>query len=107
MKALQTALVSLKYNLGSFGPNGDGIDGEFGGATQKAVEAFQAAAELTVDGVFGPDTLAALKAALEARSASGDGDGEPALFTVVIRHLSATEAAGLAEMYPDAGIEAE
>lgn len=107
VKALQLALISLGYELGDFGPNHDGADGEFGRATQKAVEAFQAAAGIEVDGKFGPASLEALKAALEAKSASqGDAKPEP-LFTVVIRHLSATDAAGLAEMYPDAGIEAE
>ena len=41
------------------------------------------------------------------RSAA-QGEEEPApLFTVVIRHLSATDAAGLAEMYPDAEVEIE
>lgn len=107
VRALQTALISLGYDLGDYGPNHDGADGDFGRATEKAVKAFQAAAALTVDGEFGPATLAALKAALEAKSASqGDTKPEP-LFTVVIRHLNATAAAGLAEMYPDAGIEAE
>lgn len=102
VKALQTALISLGFSCGEAG-----ADGEFGKATQAAVEALQAAAGLEVDGKFGPASLAALKAALETQSAS-QGEEEPApLFTVVIRHLSATDAAGLAEMYPDAGIEAE
>lgn len=102
VKALQAALISLGFDCGP-----DGADGDFGKNTKKAVEGFQAAASLTVDGEFGQASLKALKAALEARSASQTDVKPEALFTVVIRHLNATAAAGLAEMYPDAGIEAE
>lgn len=55
--ALQHALIKLGYSVGK-------PDGDYGPATQVAVEQFQADHNLGVDGVLGPQTLAALKKAL-------------------------------------------
>ena len=64
VKELQTMLISLDYDCGIWG-----ADGEFGDATEQAVERFQAAHGCTVDGDVGPETLAALRAAMEAAEA--------------------------------------
>ena len=61
VKELQTMLIQLGYDCGSWG-----VDGEFGDSTQNAVEAFQTASSCAVDGEVGPETLAALMKALEA-----------------------------------------
>ena len=37
----QTALVLLGYDLGAFGPKGDGVDGVWGAKSQAALEAYQ------------------------------------------------------------------
>lgn len=60
VEALQILLKAKGYGLGSYGPNKDGVDGDFGKATENAVEAFQEDVELDVDGVVGSQTWAAL-----------------------------------------------
>jgi putative peptidoglycan binding protein len=57
VKTLQKALASLGYSPGT-------PDGDYGPATQVAVEKFQVAHNLAEDGVVGPATLAALQNAL-------------------------------------------
>ena len=59
---LQADMVRLGYNLGAFGPEGNGIDGKFGGKTEDAVKQFQRSHDgpdgraLTVDGIVGENT---------------------------------------------------
>lgn len=60
VKELQTCLIGLNYDCGVWG-----ADGEFGDATEQAVERFQTAHGCMVDGEVGPETLDALKRALE------------------------------------------
>ncbi|HEY1564780.1 MAG TPA: peptidoglycan-binding domain-containing protein [Gaiellaceae bacterium] len=57
VEVLQRALNSLGFSVGK-------PDGDYGPATQTAVEKFQAAKGLAEDGVVGQQTLAALQAAL-------------------------------------------
>jgi hypothetical protein len=57
VKLLQESLISLGYTLGK-------PDGDYGPATQIAVEKFQVAKGIAEDGVVGPETLAKLQQAL-------------------------------------------
>ena len=56
VKALQTALISLGYNLPRFG-----ADGDYGNETETAVKAFQLAHSLPVDGVWDDESQAVLE----------------------------------------------
>ena len=60
VKELQEALLLLDYDCGKWG-----ADGDFGDATELAVEAFQRDHQLEVDGQYGTKTHAAMKKALE------------------------------------------
>ena len=64
VKELQTCLIGLDYDCGIWG-----ADGEFGDATEQAVERFQTAHGCVVDGEVGPETLAALEKAMEGAEA--------------------------------------
>lgn len=64
VKELQTMLITLDYDCGVWG-----ADGEFGDATEQAVEQFQHAHGCAVDGEVGPETLAVLNKAMEEAEA--------------------------------------
>ena len=98
VEQLQGALVTLGYNLGAYGPNGDGIDGKFGAATEKAVKDFQRENGLTVDGICGPKTHAAIAAALVDKPP----DETEKKYRIVIPSVDAATAAYLLETYPGA-----
>lgn len=53
VEALQTLLKGHGYALGRFGSKGDGVDGDFGNATENALMAFQEDNDLEVDGKCG------------------------------------------------------
>ena len=55
VKALQILLIGYGFSCGSYG-----ADGDFGGATDKAVKAFQKSNKLDVDGIVGEKTWARL-----------------------------------------------
>ena len=57
VKRVQEMLTALGYALPLFG-----ADGDYGAETEKAVRAFQKAANLVIDGLCGPKTIAALTA---------------------------------------------
>lgn len=61
VKDLQEALINLGYDLGKWG-----ADGDFGDATEMAVEAFQKDHGCEVDGQYGSKSHAAMVKALEA-----------------------------------------
>jgi murein DD-endopeptidase MepM/ murein hydrolase activator NlpD len=61
MSEIQQRLVDLGYYLGTYGPNGDGVDGKRGKLTRAAVEDFQENnLGLVVDGDPGTNTQAVL-----------------------------------------------
>jgi hypothetical protein len=49
-KKIQQALRLKGYNLGTTGPNNDGVDGDFGPATQRAIKDFQTKMKLSPTG---------------------------------------------------------
>jgi hypothetical protein len=69
----QRMLKELGYNLGTSGPNGDGVDGGFGDFTDKAVRQFQEGYKnwnsdpLKIDGLIGPETSDALNREMVGR----------------------------------------
>ena len=68
VKELQTALIQLGYDCGRWG-----ADGDFGDATELAVEAFQKKHKLKVDGEYGEKTHVALVKALSASEKASKG----------------------------------
>lgn len=74
---LQSALVRLGYNLGTFGTCKDGVDGSFGAKTEEAVRSFQKASGLAKDGKYGAKTHAALMAALVVAEREKPQTGNP------------------------------
>ena len=61
VETLQRALASLGYSPGK-------VDGQYGPATQAAVEKFQTSAGIKADGIVGPETLNALGTALKNKA---------------------------------------
>ena len=66
-------MVTLGYDLGTYGPDKDGVDGAFGKLTETAVNYFQEnnldweANQLKVDALVGPRTSDALNRAMVGR----------------------------------------
>ena len=60
VRALQLMLKARGYQCGTYGPNKDGADGDFGAATKAKLISYQSAAGLAPDGEAGPDTMGAL-----------------------------------------------
>ncbi len=56
VKQVQSALVKAGYNLGTYGPNSDGIDGDYGNASRSAVQKFQADNGLDATGTLNEET---------------------------------------------------
>ena len=81
----QKMLKALGYDLGTFGANGDGIDGVFGWKTRQAVWAYQSNCGMTAraDGVCGPNTFGWL----HYQSGIGTGDGDGATGELIIKGM--------------------
>lgn len=62
VKWIQWELKEAGYDLGTTGPNKDGIDGECGTKTVKAILAYQKSCKITADGLAGRITRKNLKA---------------------------------------------
>lgn len=77
VKALQMDLISLNYSVGKWG-----ADGEFGMATEGALEAFQLAHGLDMDGVAGPETFAKLDELLKETGVPAEPDDTPMLLQI-------------------------
>lgn len=60
VEEFQKILKDLGYDLGEFGPKGDGVDGKFGRVTKDAIKSFQKDHGLKVDGIIGINTATAL-----------------------------------------------
>ena len=60
VRALQLMLKARGYSCGSYGPNRDGADGEFGGKTKTALISYQSDTGLKADGEAGEKTMGAL-----------------------------------------------
>lgn len=78
IKTIQKRLQKLGYDLGKFGPNKDGIDGDYGDTTVKAVKAFQESNGLTgdqADGIVGNNTWKKLS----SKNANGPSPGGPVM----------------------------
>lgn len=74
---LQSYLVDLGYDLGNFGVNNDGIDGDFGDTTEIQLKEFQKKHKLEVDGEYGPKSHKAMLAAIDALKAEHEPEPEP------------------------------
>jgi len=57
VEELQRMFKNLGYDIGTFGPNKDGIDGKYGDTMDRVVREFQQKNNLTVDGKVGKNTL--------------------------------------------------
>ena len=88
---LQTMLKNKGYDLGKYG-----VDGDFGSATLAAVKSFQKANGLDPDGVVGSKTWAALQNSKEIQ-----------YYTVIVNHLTESQADALVKMYDKAHKEPE
>ena len=102
VRELQRQLISLGFNCGNAG-----ADGDFGRATEAAVIAFQTAADIEIDGQFGKASLAALKEALERKDAAPIADDAQPTYTMTIHGLSEAEKDDLQTKYPGAEVTVE
>lgn len=68
VREIQKMLKSLGYDLGDTGTNKDGVDGDYGDITRRAVYLFQIDNDLEeFDGIVGPDTSTKLKELYDAK----------------------------------------
>lgn len=60
-------LANSGYDLGSYGPDQDGVDGSYGSKTKDAVRSWQTAnGGIGVDGIYGPESHAAMDEEINA-----------------------------------------
>lgn len=101
VKALQLDLISLGYDLGQYG-----ADGDFGSATESAVTAFQTASGLAASGVADEQTLKAIEAAKEGLSDSDETEMPPVQSVNLVTVAPGTwnVRTGPGSEFPSAGI---
>jgi len=101
VKALQLDLISLGYDLGQYG-----ADGDFGSATESAVIAFQTASGLAASGVADEQTLKAIEAAKEGLSDSDETEMPPVQSVNLVTVAPGTwnVRTGPGSEFPSAGI---
>lgn len=63
---LQASLVVIGYDLGTYGPEKNGVDGHIGPVTEKAIKEFQKATGLALTGKMDEQTMTALDLVIEA-----------------------------------------
>ena len=107
VKQLQQYLIQLGYDMGKWG-----ADGEFGGATELAVRAFQKDSALEADGRYGEKTHEALLQALEHEKDEGSAAVAVDGGSCYVRSLPGTDGKILGvvhrgEVLPYAGETAE
>jgi len=91
VRLLQTMLVGLGYDLGTYGPAGDGVDGDYGSKTRDAVAKFQADAKVQTANVGLADdvTLLALAEAYALRaSVLGEAQKQVTLLRSVLSQIA-------------------
>lgn len=84
VKAIQQALKACEYDLGRFGPNGDGIDGDFGSTCETIVKKFQTTQLEELIQKAGPDGF------LGRKTSDIKGDGKVDWLTLIGLDLIAT-----------------
>jgi len=85
---LQKMLIELGYDLGTYGPKKDGVDGEFGKKTYEAVKNIQACAGLPETGEYDTQTHKALIEILnpptpDVEDELPEGGGKPAYVLII------------------------
>ena len=93
---MQTLLMKLGYDLGSYG-----MDGDFGKDTEAAVRRFQRDHGLTVDGVVGQKT----RTELEKAAGQEKEKTEEISYSVTIYGLDLTQAKAIVNNYPGSIME--
>ena len=86
-----STVTEIQQRLSDWGYYSGAVDGIYGGATQKAIIAFQQKNSLTADGVVGPSTLAALGISGETSSSSSSSSSND---VALLARLISGEARG-------------
>ena len=103
VKVMQKMLMELGYALPKWG-----ADGDFGGETLTALQAFQADYHLTVTGFYDLKTREAMQEAIRKDTAPTPAPAEPdRSYRVIVSGLMLIEAEGIRAMHPQAVIEKE
>ena len=100
---LQKQLLALGYNLGEFGSEGNGVDGDFGSKTEEALKAFQRAQGLNATGTYNTATREAMAKAISQPTQPGDGAAGKAMHMVEITGVNVNVRLGDSIEYRSVG----